>query len=212
MEQLAKAPRRRDFKTVPMILDSPDLWDAEALDAVIAYPGSWKQVWDNTDIGSPWLNLMRNSLNAQVFAFRHPDFLAVSATHGSAHLALYDQAMWDKYQLATMAGGDFKTNTLIDAKDLPSSVAAHEDPDSVFGAAGNIIPALQQRGVVFMACHNAIWEQTEKLLEKGINPDRQSHGAIAAELTNHLIKGVVLTPGIVGTVPALQQADFHYIK
>jgi hypothetical protein len=84
LEQLAKAPRPRDFKTVPMILDTPDFWDAEALDAIIAYRGGMKQVWDNTEIGSPWLNLMRNSLNAQVFSFRHPDFLEVSATHGSA--------------------------------------------------------------------------------------------------------------------------------
>ena len=212
MEQLAKAPRRRDFKTVPMILDAPDLWDAEALDAVIAYRGGRKQVWDNTEIGSPWLNLMRNSLNAQVFSFRHPDFLEVSATHGSAQLALYDQAMWDKYQFATMAGHDFKTNTLIEAKEVPADIAAHEDPNTVFGDAGNTIPALQQRGVVFMACHNAIWEQTAKLLEKGINPDGRSHEEIAAELTNHLIEGVVLTPGIVGTIPELQQAGFHYAK
>jgi intracellular sulfur oxidation DsrE/DsrF family protein len=120
--------------------------------------------------------------------------------------------MWDKYQLATMAGHDFKTNTLIDQKDVPINTAAHEDPDSLFGDAGDNIPGLQQRGVVFMACHNAIWEQTAKLLEKGINPDRQSHEAIAAELTNHLIEGVVLTPGIVGTIPELQRADFHYIK
>ena len=212
MEQLAKAPRRRDFKTVPMILDTPDLWDAEALDAIIAYRGSMKQVWDNTEIGSPWLNLMRNSLNAQVFSFRHPDFLAVSATHGSAQLALYDQAMWDKYQLGTMAGRDFKTNTMIDAKELPTNSAAHENPNSVFGAPGNTIPDLQQRGVVFMACHNAIWEHTAKLLEKGINPDSRSHEAIAAELTNHLIEGVVLTPGMAGTIPELQQAGFHYAK
>jgi hypothetical protein len=210
MEKLAKAPRRRDFKTVPMILDTPDLWDAEALDTVIAYRGSRKQVWDNTDIGGPWLNLMRNSLNAQVFSFRHPDFLEVSATHGSAQLALYDQEMWDKYQLAAMAGHDLKTNTLIDPKDVPTDTAAHEDPKSVFGPAGNTIPALQQRGVAFMACHNAIWEQTAKLLEKGINPDRLSHEALAAELTNHLIEGVVLTPGIVGTIPELQKAGFHY--
>jgi intracellular sulfur oxidation DsrE/DsrF family protein len=212
MEQLAKASRRRDFKTVPMILDTPDLWDAEALDAIIAYGGSRKQVWDNTDIASPWLNLMRNSLNAQVFSFRHPDFLAVSATHGSAHLALYDEAMWDKYQLASMAGHDFKTNTLIDAKEVPTDTAWHEDPNSVFGAAGNTIPALQQRGVAFLACHNTIWEHTAKLLEKGINPDRQSHEAIAAELTNHLIKGAVLTPGMVGSILELQQAGFHYAK
>src|ERR1700751_4000330 len=68
MERLRKAPRRRDFKTVPMILDHPDLWDDTALKEVIAYRGTPKQVWDNTDIGSPWMNLMRNSLNAQVFS------------------------------------------------------------------------------------------------------------------------------------------------
>ena len=211
-DKLNAATRRRDFKTVPMIFDTPDLWDAEALDAIIAYRGSMKQLWDNTEVGSPWLNLMRNSLNTQVFSFRHPDFLEVSATHGSAQLALYDQAMWEKYQLATMAGGDFKTNTLMDAKDVPTDTAAHEDPNSVFGAAGNTVPALQQRGVVFMACHNAIWEHTAKLLEKGINPDRRSHEAIAAELTNHLIEGVVLTPGMAGTIPELQLAGFHYVK
>ena len=210
LEKLAKAPRRRDFKTVPMILDTPDLWDAEALDAISAYRGSIKQLWDNTEISGPWLNLMRNSLNVQVFSFRNPDFLEVSATHGSAQLALYDNEMWNKYQLAGIAGGAFKTNTLIEVKDVPSEMAAHEDPNSVFGPAGNTIPTLQRRGVVFLACHNAIWEHSAKLLEKGINPDGRSHPAIAAELTNHLVEGVVLTPGISGTIPKLQEGGFHY--
>src|ERR1700727_828850 len=89
-DRLAKTPRQRSFKTVPMILNDPEQWDAEALKAVIAYPSPYKQVWDNTDLGGPWLNLMRNSLNAQVWSFKHPDFLVVSATHGSAHLALFD--------------------------------------------------------------------------------------------------------------------------
>jgi len=208
--RLAKAPRRRNFRTVPMILDTPDLWDAEALDAIIGYRGSLKQLWDNTEINGAWLNLMRNSLNVQVFSFRNPDFLAVSATHGSAQLALYDEEMWDKYRLATVAGGGFKTNTLVEVKDVPNAIAAHEDPNSVFGPAGNTIPALQRRGVVFLACHNAIWEHSAKLLQQGTNPDRLSHPAIAAELTNHLIEGVVLTPGISGTIPKLQQAGFHY--
>jgi hypothetical protein len=35
---------------------------------------------------------------------KHLDFLAVSSTHGSAQLALYDQAMWEKYQLTKLAG------------------------------------------------------------------------------------------------------------
>ena len=210
--QLARAPRRRDFKTVPMVLDDSGLWDAAALNAVLAYRSAYKQVWDNTEIGSPWMNLMRNSLNAQVFSFHHPDFLAVSATHGSAHLALYDQSMWDKYKLADLAGADFKTNTLIVAKEGSLDASAHQDPKGLFGSAGNTIPTLQKRGVVFMACHNAIWEQTGKLQEKGVNPDKLSHEAMAAELTNHLIEGVVLTPGIVGTIPELEHAGFGYVK
>jgi intracellular sulfur oxidation DsrE/DsrF family protein len=212
MERLRQAPRRRDFKTVPMILDHADLWDDTALKDVIAYRGTRKQVWDHTDIASPWLNLMRNSVNAQVFSFGHADFLAVSATHGSAHLALFDQDMWDKYKLAELAGGDFKTNTLIVPKAAPTEASDFEDPKSVFGPAGNTIPALQGRGVVFMACHNAIWEVTGKLRAKGVNPDGLSQEAMAAELTNHLIPGAVLTPGIVATIPELQQTGFHYVK
>jgi hypothetical protein len=64
--RLSRTPRRRDFETVPMILNDPDEWDDAALSAVIAYGGAPKQVWDNTEIASPWLNLMRNALNAPV--------------------------------------------------------------------------------------------------------------------------------------------------
>jgi intracellular sulfur oxidation DsrE/DsrF family protein len=131
-----------------------------------------------------------------VFSFGHLDFLAVSATHY-------------KYGLAKMAGGDFKTNTFIVQRAAPSELSDFENPKSVFGPAGNTIPALQSRGVVFMACHNAIWEMTGKLLAKGVNPDRLSREAMAAELTNHLVDGVVLTPGIVATIHELQQAGFH---
>src|SRR6201998_2947112 len=137
IEQLVKAPRRRDFKTVPMILDTPDLWASEALEAHMGYPGSVKQVWDNTEIGGPWLNMMRNSVNTQVFSFRNPDFLEVSATHGSAQLALYDEEMWAKYQLARMAAGSFVTNRLIEAKDMRTDNAANKDPNRIFRRARN---------------------------------------------------------------------------
>jgi hypothetical protein len=212
-ERLSRAPRRRDFKTVPMILSSPDQWDHDALAEVIAYRQKPKQVWDNTEIGSPWLNLMRNSLNTQIWSFKHTDFLAVSATHGTAHLALYDQTIWDKYQLTKLAGDKFKTNTLIEEKPAQSTNAAnYEDPVGAFSGEDNSIPALMKRGVVFMACHNAIWEQAAALIKTDVNPDKLSHEAITAELTNHLIPDVVLTPGAVGTLPELQQAGFYYAK
>ncbi len=209
--RLAKAPRRRAFKTVPMILASPDTWDHEALGEVLAYSGGPKQLFDNVDIAGPWLNLMRNSANAQVFAFKHPDFLCVSATHSTAHLALIDQAMWDKYQLAKLAKLD--RNTLIlEQKAAEADPKDFENPEGVFSGHDNSVPALQRRGVVFLGCHNSIWEVTEKLIAADANPDKLSHEAMAAELTNHLVPGVVLTPGIVGTLPELAAAGFSFAK
>jgi hypothetical protein len=64
---LAVTPRRRDFKTVPMILENADLWDAAALGLVLGYKGGPKQSWDNTDLTGPWLNGMRNSMNTQIW-------------------------------------------------------------------------------------------------------------------------------------------------
>ena len=110
---LASIPRRRDYKSVPMIADKPDLWEAAALSALTAYNGGPKHVWDHTDIAGSWLNGMRNTLNAQTYSFNEPNFLCVSGTHGPAHLALYDQSMWDKYQLAKIAGGNISSNTFI---------------------------------------------------------------------------------------------------
>jgi len=71
---------------------------------------------------------------------------------------------------------------------------------------------LQRRGAVFMACHNAIWEHAERLLNAEQNPDHLAVEAIAAELTNHLIPNVVLTPGIVATLVKLQRSGFAYAR
>lgn len=210
--RLARAPRRRDYKTSSMVLTDAKDWDHEALAELIAYKGKFKQIWDNVAIDGPWLNLMRNALNTQIWSFRHPDYLAVSGTHSLAHLALFDQAMWEKYSLPRLAGEKFKTNTLIidhsdgvDPKDF-------EKPDGLYAPAETTIPVLQRRGVVFLACHNAIWEISERLIKMDINPDKLAHDAMCAELTNHLIPGCVLTPGVVGTALEMQLAGFQYAK
>ena len=210
---LAAAPRRRDFKSVPMILTRPDEWDSEALDSVLAYPGNPKQAFDNTELDGPWLNLMRNAMNVQVYSWKHPDFLCVSATHGTAHLALYDDFIWDKYQFAKLTKGKFETNTLAG---VPAAAASDpldfEKADGLYSPAANSIPVLQRRGAVFIACHNQVWEITAGRIQAGVNPDRLSHEAMAAEFTNHLIAGVVLSPGVIGTLPELQLKGFSYAK
>lgn len=209
---LAAAPRRRTFRSVPMILVEPTQWDSAALDLLLNYDGGPKQVWDNTALDSPWLNLMRNAMNAQIWSWGHPDFLAISATHGSAHLALYDDYIWQKY-LRSFTGGKYTSNIWIRTPSAGnSSPHAYEDPSGAFSPAANSIAVLQRRGVAFCGCHNEVWELTAGLLKKRINPDRLSHSEMAAELTNHLIPGVVLTPGAVGTIPQFQLAGYQYAK
>jgi hypothetical protein len=212
-QTLAGLPRRRDFRTRPMIADHPDLWDAAALDAVLAYSAGPRQAFDNTDLTGPWLNVMRNTLNAQIWGFGRPDFLCVSATHGTAHLALYDQDAWDKYTLAASAGTRITRNTFISAP----PAAEHDPADfqsatGAFSPGGDSITVLQRRGVVFMACHNAIFELAQRLSAAGKNPDHLPVNGIAADLTNHLIPDVILTPGAVATLVPLQQAGFAYAR
>jgi intracellular sulfur oxidation DsrE/DsrF family protein len=210
-KRLSALPRRRDFKTSPMILTERDQWDAAALDAVLRYPGGPKQSWDNTDLTGPWLNVMRNAMNTEVWSFRHPDFLCVSATHGAAHLALFDDAMWDKYGLAKSAGGNVTRNRFVA---MPAGVTLDrkdfQNPAGGFSPHANSIQALQQRGAVFLACHNAIWELATRLIAADSNPDKLTADALCAELSNHLIPGVVLTPGAVGTAVELAKAGFAY--
>jgi len=210
-ERLARAPRRRDFRTVPMTLNDPMQWDHEAIDELIAYKAGPRQVRDSTVLESPWLNLMRNAMNAQIWSFKHPDFIVVSATHGTAQFALLDQAMWDKYQLPKLLGGKFAANTLYQGNAKAEADRDYESDTGAFSGQDDTVSGLMQRGAVFMACHLAIWEMTSKLQKLGVNPDHLSHEAMAAEITNHLAPGVVLTPGMVATIPELQQAGYHYI-
>jgi hypothetical protein len=64
--------------------------------------------------------------------------------------------------------------------------------------------------VVFLGCHNAIWELAAALLKAGINPDRLTHEELAADLTNSLIPGVVSTPGNEAMVGKFQESGFVY--
>jgi len=211
-KHLAALPRRRDFKTVPMILDHRDLWDAAALDAVLHYAGGPKQSWDNTELGN-WLTVMRNSMNNQIWSFRHPDFLCVSLTRGPALLALYDEATWEKYGLAKMTGGKAAHNSFLTAPPAASmDPKDYQNPNGAFSASADSIESLQRRGAVFLACHNAIWGQAEHLIAAGANPDKLSAEALCAELSNHLVPGVVIIPGAVGTMVELASAGFSYAR
>ena len=211
MRQLAATARVRGFHSVPMTLTRPDQWDSRAMSEVLHYKGSPKMVWHNTDLGGPWLNLMRLTLNSQIWAFGHPDILLVSVTHGSAGLALFDQAAWDKYDFPRLTKGHFKRNTFIDVP--PAALArpvSPQNPVGPFSAKASSVTVLQRRGVVFLACHDGIWGLAGMLRKKHHNPQGLSQPELAADLSNHLIPGVILTPDVVGELVELEQAGFLY--
>lgn len=209
-ERLAAAPRHRNFEQVPFMVTDPSQWDREAADEVLAYRYRARQVWENSDINGPWPGLMRESMNGQTFAFGNPDFLAVSATHGNAHLALFTQAMWDHYNLASMAGPNFTKNTLIVEKDGVAPTDKLEDVGGFYGPGNNNITSLQRRGAVFIGCHDSIHAISRALHAN--TPDYGSADHIAADLTNHLIPGVVLVPSVVAYLVQLQSHGFTYSK
>jgi hypothetical protein len=142
-DRLASAPRRRNFKTVPLIVTEHRDWDHEAAAEVMAYRYKSRQVWDNSDLSGPWPGLMRESMNGHVFALGYSDFLAVSATHGEAHLALFSQGIWDKYNLADLVGRKFASNTLIVEHDGVSLSDDLQNPQGFYGPMNNNIVSLQ---------------------------------------------------------------------
>lgn len=209
--QLAAAPRRRGFATVPFMIDRMDLWDHEASAILLAYAAGPKQVWEASDIAAAWPNLMREAVNGQVFAHGHRDFLAVSATHGNAHLALFAQTMWDKYDLASLTGGKFARNEFLIEHPGVTPGDDRQKVDGYYGPANNNIVTLQKRGVVFVACHDSVHAIARGLQAK-MPSGAPSADAIAADLTNNLIPGVILVPSVVAYLAEIQGAGFTYAK
>lgn len=208
-QQLAAAPRRRSFTTVPFMVTSRDQWDHEAAEAVLSYRYRSLQTWECTEITAPWLNLMREAISGQVFAHGNPGFLAVAAIHGSAHLALFDQAAWDTHALARLSPA--KTNTFMQQKPGTSPADDIQDLAGYYGPDNNNIQTLQQRGAVFIACHDSI-HAIARLLRQKAEDTGPSADAIAADLTNHLVPGAVLVPSVVAFLVELQRSGFTYAK
>ncbi|KQO59011.1 hypothetical protein ASF24_14230 [Methylobacterium sp. Leaf86] len=209
--RLSAAPRRRTFGTVPFLLTSRDQWDHEAADAVLSYRYRSLQVWEPTELSAPWLNLMREAISGQVFSHGNPGFLAVAAIHGSAHLALFDQVAWDTHGLAALSGGKATKNTFASPKPGTTSADDIQNVAGYYGPDNNNIHTLQERGAVFVACHDSIHAIARAVRERG-GGSGSSSDAVAADLTNHLVPGAVLVPSVVAFLVELQRAGFTYAK
>ncbi|WP_025885655.1 hypothetical protein [Asaia prunellae] len=207
--QLAVLPRRRAFRTLPRLLDHPDLWDDVAFDALLTYRGAQKMLGTGTSLEGKWAVEAQNLLNAEVFSFVHPDALLVMGLWGEAQLALYNEASWAHFNLARLVTPGQNAASL---HQTPAGTSRHhQDEEGVYGAAGRSIPALQARGVVFLACHNAVWAHAGRLIALGAGPAGLTQEQLAAELTNALDPRAIVTPSALGAVAELQRAGFSRI-
>jgi len=212
---LRQIPRRRGFKSVPFLLTDPQDWDEQASRLLLAYGYHTKQAWENTEITAGWPVLMREAMNGEVFSHRNPEFLEVSATHGLAHLALFNDDAWSRYGLSQLAGPQFATNTLIREKPAVARSDDPQDVDGFYGPLNNNIVSLQKRGAVFVACHDSIYAIARRLQSAAAPQSqlaRMSTGIVAADLTNSLIPDCVLVPSVVAFLVELQKAGFTYVK
>ena len=96
----ARRPAVAISRTVPMILNQRDQWDHEGVDRSALLPargqaglGQYRHR-KSTPVAESDAGTRSNYTDLVVQTSGFPS--AVSVTHGTAHLALYDQAMWDK--------------------------------------------------------------------------------------------------------------------
>ncbi len=209
--RLQQVPARRNYSSLPAILTSKSQWDSESLELLFHYRGGVKQLWDNTDIASGWLAVIRNCLNTHQFALKTRGYLPVCGTRGSAQLALYDNEAWDKYELGHLIHDQPSHNTFQpDVKGLSLPHDPNSDfSASIFGDEGATVTALRERGTLFLACHNATYELARHLHMAGHVPAGQSVEETTADLTNHLPPWVIVTPGVAAVLPILQQIGYH---
>ncbi|TCL67179.1 transcriptional initiation protein Tat [Rhizobium sp. BK251] len=203
--------RRRGFPSVPFILNDERYWDREAAEVLLSYNYPHRQMWENTELAGQCVNLMREATNGQVFSHGNKDFLAISATHGSAHLALFNQQAWEKYGLAEKTDGKFASNSFIIERPGTSPHDDIQDLDGFYGPSNNNIISLQRRGMVFVGCHDSIHAIARGLRS---SPALSSIPAdeIAADLTNSLIPDVILVPSVVAFIAELQRSGYSYAK
>jgi intracellular sulfur oxidation DsrE/DsrF family protein len=209
--RLLAAPRRRDFKSVPFIVTNPNDWDHEAALEVLSYKYKSIQAWDNANLASPWLGLMREAMNGQMFAHGNAEFLAVSATHGAAHFALFSQAIWDKYKIPELLDRKFPSNSFIVEREGASPSDDLQNISGFYGPLNSNIRSLQRRGAVFLACHDSIHAIARKLAGEA-SFSATPVNEIAADLTNNLIPGAILVPSVVAFLVELQRAGFTYVN
>lgn len=145
------------------------------------------------------VNLMAaNYLDAytQAYGMRPEHVNAVVGVHGPALSIVMNDAVWQKFGLGRMV------NVNDPATSQPST-------RNVFaGASGIGVSALQERGVLFLACDTAMRLSAARWAP-AVN---QTAEATHEELRANLLPGVVPVPALVVAIARAQEKGFTYVR
>ena len=165
------------------------------------------------------LGAVRNALNAMHYGFGVPmnEIQVAAALHGPANLLNYDDYIWEKYKVGEWLKVEDPETGKPAVRNIyfPSKSGLHytsTDPNNPGSAEMDAsVQGLQSRGVTFLSCHMATEAQARVIIHRfnlTAKPEEIVH-----EMLAHTVPGVIVVPGVVGTVTMLQSVGhFSYLK
>jgi intracellular sulfur oxidation DsrE/DsrF family protein len=190
-------------------------FDAKAFAAAVGRPAGVRQLWEAVAFKPAVWNNVKNSMNGLQFGFGYaPEAIAMAwCGHGPSAAYAYSDYVWKKYQIGTLfglktdAGDPIASNVFLPRKNGTDKGA---DPDDATGLYQDTsIQALQSRGLLVLACHTAVEEQSRTIVKKGLAPAGTSAKDVASDILTHLIPGALVVPSMVAAIAVLQQ-EYHY--
>lgn len=190
-------------------------FDESRFAAIVGRQARVRQVIEAVSFNPVTLNNVKNSFNGLQFGFGYPSSLIAIAlaNHGPSTAFGLQDSMWSKYRI-----GEFLKIT--DTNNVPLTANAYYAAKSAYGTGADpddpkgmyqdtSIEMLQRRGLIVLACHTAIEEQSRKLVAGGFAPAGSSPESVADDLLSHLIPGAVVVPSMVAAIAVLQ-SSYHY--
>ena len=186
-------------------------FDWATFERLVATPSDIRLVWEAFVFRPVVFNNLKNALNGLEFGYGFPTdrVKLVFAPHGPSNAYNYDDHVWTKYRIGDVLdlrdakGERIAANPLLTPAALPSGAPDPDAEDGYFQ--DKSIPALQNRGVVFLACCTAVQEQARLIKAGGFADAAMSAIDISDDILAHLVTGAHLVPSMVATVAVLQQ-------
>lgn len=171
-----------------------------------------RQIWDFATIEqvqSDGFTPIKNSMNAFQLAYRKTLYPLI-CLRGSAVIYALDDAMWAKYEIATVynqqPANTSDQNPLYQRTTTDNGTLSPEDPNSIYQDSS--LQVLLQRGSYIAVCHDALNGLAAQIAEQH-NLIEQT---VFKELATHFVSGAAQTPSGSSLIAVAQHLGFTYAK